>query len=75
MFAFIDALFADGEKNVVTLASYHKSKGREWDNVYLLDHAGLCPSKAARQDWQKRQEANLAYVAYTRAKQTLTFVG
>jgi len=34
----------------------------------------LCPSKAAKQDWQKAQEANLAYVAFTRSQHTLAFV-
>jgi ATP-dependent exoDNAse (exonuclease V) beta subunit len=32
------------------------------------------PSKWARQDWQKEQERNLMYVAYTRAKRHLVFI-
>lgn len=71
---FIDALFADGAENAVILATYHRSKGREWDRVLLLEHSARCPSRAARQDWQKTQETNLAYVAFTRAKHTLAFV-
>lgn len=71
----IDALFADGETAAVILATYHRSKGREWDRVILLEHSTRCPSRAAKQDWQKAQESNLAYVAYTRAKETLVFVG
>lgn len=70
---FIDSLFADGATNVTILATYHRSKGREWPRVILLEHASRCPSKAARQQWQKDQEANLAYVAFTRAQSTLAF--
>lgn len=72
---FIDNLFADGDTRSVILATYHRSKGREWPRVVLLEHASRCPSRAARQPWQKEQEDNLAYVAFTRAKQTLVFVG
>lgn len=72
--AFIANLFADGATDVVTLATYHRSKGREWERVILWEHAQRCPSRAARQPWQKLQEENLAYVAYTRAKRTLVFV-
>jgi DNA helicase II / ATP-dependent DNA helicase PcrA len=73
--AFIQGLFADSAENVLTLATYHRSKGREWDRVILWEHAARCPSRAARQQWQFQQEENLAYVAYTRAKQNLVFVG
>lgn len=70
----IENLFSDDVKNVVTLCTYHRSKGREWDNVYLLHHNILCPSKYARKPWQELQEENLAYVAITRARSTLTYV-
>lgn len=72
---FIDRLFADGAENCIVLATYHRSKGREWHNVYLFEHATRCPSKGARQPWQQQQERNLAYVAFTRAQKVLTFVG
>lgn len=72
--AFIDNLFADGAENCVILATYHRSKGREWDRVYLYEHDTRCPSRAARQPWQQQQEANLAYVAITRAKSTLAYI-
>jgi superfamily I DNA/RNA helicase len=70
----IDSLFADDAANAIILATYHRSKGREWNRVYLFEHATRCPSKAAKQAWQKGQEANLAYVAITRAKKMLTFI-
>jgi DNA helicase-2/ATP-dependent DNA helicase PcrA len=74
--AFIVSLFADGADadKVIILATYHRSKGREWDRVFLWEHSTRCPSKAARQEWQLAQESNLAYVAITRAKRELYFV-
>lgn len=72
---FITDLFANGATNVVTLATYHRSKGREWKRVMLIEHAKRCPSRGARQPWQIEQENNLAYVAYTRAQEKLVFVG
>lgn len=71
---FIESIFSDNAKGVVVLATYHRSKGREWGRVFLWEHNTRCPSRAAKQEWQKAQEANLAYVAFTRAKQTLAFV-
>ena len=32
------------------------------------------PSKSAKKDWEIQQEYNLMYVAYTRAKKSLSFV-
>jgi DNA helicase-2/ATP-dependent DNA helicase PcrA len=72
---FIRNLFADGATDCTILATYHRAKGREWDRVFLIEHSARCPSRAARQDWQRQQEANLAYVAFTRAKRVLAFVG
>lgn len=73
--AFINELFADNVSNVLTLATYHRSKGREWHRVFLLEHNQRCPSKWARQEWQQMQEQNLAYVAFTRAQKELIFLG
>ena len=71
----IAALFGDDVKGAVVLATYHKSKGREWPRVFLYEHALRCPSRAARQPWQLEQERNLAYVAITRAQRELVYVG
>tara|TARA_R110000787_G_scaffold631_6_gene2347 strand:- start:944 stop:2581 length:1638 start_codon:yes stop_codon:yes gene_type:complete len=72
----IEEIFADGvsDKGMLTLCSTHKSKGMEWDTVYLLDREKLMPSPFAKQAWQLDQEINLIYVAVTRAKQTLVEV-
>jgi ATP-dependent DNA helicase UvrD/PcrA len=73
--AFINNLFADNVKGVLTLATYHRSKGREWPRVILVEHGKRCPTPYAKQAWQLRQEDNLAYVAITRAQRELMFVG
>ncbi len=73
MVVFIDDLFADGETSCTILATYHRSKGREWSRVILLDHEKLCPSPYARKEWQLEQEHNLAYVAFTRSQSELWF--
>lgn len=70
----IENLFADGATGVVILATYHRSKGREWRRVVLWEHASRCPSKNAKLPWQRVQEQNLAYVAFTRSQHSLVFV-
>lgn len=60
--------------NSITLSSVHKSKGLEWERVFLLGRTELMPSPFARQPWQVAQEINLIYVAVTRAKSTLVDV-
>jgi DNA helicase II / ATP-dependent DNA helicase PcrA len=72
LLALIDSLFAEGV-NKVRLATIHKSKGLEADTVHWLNRS-QCPSKWARQVWQKEQESNLCYVASTRAKCSLYII-
>ncbi len=71
--AKIDALFQD-DTPTLTLSTVHKSKGREWERVFVLGRNAYMPSKYARQAWQLQQEDNLVYVAYTRAKAELVLV-
>jgi ATP-dependent exoDNAse (exonuclease V) beta subunit len=73
------AMFSDTEtgkvrKDVVTLCSIHKSKGLEFEQVYLLGKSQFMPSKYAKQEWMLVQESNLEYVAVTRAKDKLVYV-
>lgn len=68
----IKALF-EVEGWVLTLATVHKSKGLEFDNVAIL-RPDLMPSRAARQEWEVTQEENLCYVAATRAKLKLMYL-
>jgi ATP-dependent exoDNAse (exonuclease V) beta subunit len=70
LMARIDRLFSDNAKsNQIRLSSVHKAKGLEADRVWIA-----CSDKVptwAKQSWEKEQEANLIYVARTRAKQQL----
>jgi DNA helicase-2/ATP-dependent DNA helicase PcrA len=69
----IEGMFSDNGPSVTTLATVHKAKGLEAPRVFILD-AHLMPSKYARQPWQLQQEHNLAYVAITRALDTLVYL-
>ncbi len=71
----IDSLFNDQSNGgLLTLCSVHKAKGLEWDIVNILDFETYMPSKWAKQEWQKKQEINLIYVAITRARHTLRYI-
>lgn len=69
----IRSMFDDVGNNskLIVLSSVHRSKGLEWDRVFILGRRELMPSKRARQDWALAQEQNLCYVAVTRARQHL----
>lgn len=69
----IESVFSDRKTNGIMLSTIHKAKGLESNNVYILCHS-IMPSKYARQDWEKEQERNLQYVAYTRSKAILGFI-
>lgn len=69
----IQKIFKKGDKKGITLSTIHKSKGLESERVFILQPE-LMPSKRAVLDWEKTQEQNLIYVAYTRAKTTLGFI-
>jgi DNA helicase-2/ATP-dependent DNA helicase PcrA len=73
----INSMFSDDvtAQGLLTLCTYHRSKGREWPRVLLIEHHKRCPSPWATRDWEVRQEYNLAYVAITRTQQTLAFIG
>jgi superfamily I DNA/RNA helicase len=77
--SLIKSMFSDSDdkftnKNLVTLSSVHKSKGLEWNRVFLLGREQFMPSKYAKKQWQKDQERNLIYVAVTRAMTELVEV-
>ena len=72
--ASIQNLFTDNGKGMLTLSTIHKAKGLEWPKVYILGRHDFMPSKWARKAWQKQQEYNLIYVAYTRSQQELYFL-
>lgn len=67
----IDKIFKE-DSDGICLSTIHKAKGLENDRVIILCNSAL-PSKLARKEWEKKQEVNLQYVAYTRAKKMLGF--
>jgi len=72
----VSTMFGDtvGKQAVLTLSTVHKSKGREWDRVYLLGRNQWMPLPWAKSGWELAQEQNLIYVAVTRAKSNLVEV-
>lgn len=75
----IEALFSDVEpngepKHAVLLSSIHRAKGLEANNVFVLEPR-LIPHPMAKQDWDKEQERNIAYVLVTRFISKLVWVG
>lgn len=70
----IDEIFSSKiKKDGIKLSTIHKAKGLEADTVFIACE-DLMPSKSATKDWEKHQEKNLIYVAYTRAKNKLCFL-
>lgn len=72
--AKIEGMFAEGNRGGVVLGSVHKSKGLEWERVFVLDSELYMPSPWARQEWEREGERNLMYVAATRAKSELRYI-
>lgn len=75
----IQKIFADFEDNgapkqAVILGTVHRTKGLEADRVFVLAPE-LIPHPMATKAWEVDQEHNLAYVAATRSKRDLIFVG
>jgi hypothetical protein len=64
---------SDDMEDGIALSTIHKAKGLEADRVFIIAPS-LMPSKSAKKDWEVRQEMNLMYVAYTRAKNHLLFL-
>ena len=69
--AEVEALFSD-DKPSVWLSTIHKAKGLEADNVFILKPSKM-PHPMARRAWEREQEQNMMYIAYSRAKQRLFF--
>lgn len=64
----IDKLFRDGDdKNRVILSTTHKAKGLERDRVFMLEGT-------YKRGTDQREENNIIYVAWTRAKNELYLV-
>lgn len=63
----------DPTMSSVTLCTVHKAKGLEWPRVIEI-RPDLIPLPWVKKPWQIEQEINIAYVAATRAKDTLVIV-
>lgn len=75
--SFIEGLFGNSDEDkrqVLTLSTIHKSKGREWKRVFWWGPNAFQPSKYAKKANQLLQEENLQYVAVTRSKEELVIV-
>jgi DNA helicase II / ATP-dependent DNA helicase PcrA len=74
--AKIQSIFSDAQngelKNVILCSTAHKAKGLEAERVFII-HPEKMPLPA-RQEWQRKQEQNLRYVAITRATRELYWV-
>lgn len=68
----ITTIFSDKVEGVV-FSTVHKAKGLEANTVFIL-HPELLPHPMAKKDWEKQQEANIEYVAYTRSLNELVIV-
>jgi len=67
----IKNVFDNSEKGEIMLSTVHKAKGLEADNVYILATERMPHPKATN----PREERNICYVAITRAKKNLFYVG
>lgn len=73
--ARVEMLFGDDNRtDVLRLCSVHRSKGREWERVFLVGRNEYMPSRYAQTAEELQQEENLMYVAITRVKQELVEV-
>jgi superfamily I DNA/RNA helicase len=72
----LNKLFGEGKPSheVVVLSTVHRAKGLEADSVYVVGPE-LIPHKGAKKPWELDGERNVLYVAETRAKKELVFVG
>lgn len=70
--SWINNLFSEKSAGIC-FSSAHKSKGLENTRIHIIE-LDMMPSSYAKKDWQLKQEDNLIYVAFTRAKNLLSFV-
>ncbi len=72
--SYIKGLFTDDEnESIIQFMTAHRSKGLEFDRVFIIGTDEF-PHPKAKSDQQQRQEQNVMYVAITRAINDLYFV-
>ncbi len=69
----INEVFSDKKEGVI-FSTVHRAKGDEAERVFILNPQ-LMPSKYAKSQEDLTQEQNILFVALSRAKSTLVFVG
>lgn len=79
MITKIHSLFVDEDDesqrtNAIVLSTVHKAKGLEAKRVFVIDTDKM-PHPMATRDYQIEEEKRIIYVAVTRAKEQLSFVG
>lgn len=70
----VESLFDEGTTGI-TLSSIHRSKGLEADQVTIIDYSRIRLNHDKMTDEDHVQEANLHFVAITRAKKVLHLIG
>jgi superfamily I DNA/RNA helicase len=76
----IDSVFGEiddnngGKNGCVRLSTIHSVKGMEFDCVYMIATRLLPHPSSKGSAWQRQQEENLKYVAFTRAKRELYYM-
>ena len=69
---FTDGDDADKDKPAVSLMTMHKSKGLEFEAVYVIGcEENICPHERSIKDGEIEEERRIMYVAMTRAKKRL----
>lgn len=69
----IEEVFSDKNEGVI-FSTVHRAKGDEAERVFILNPQ-LMPSKWAKDEESQQQERNVLFVALSRSKHTLVFVG
>lgn len=69
----INIIFSESTKGI-TLSSIHKAKGLEADEVSIIDYNNVRMKRDGMTEEMLSQEANLEYVAITRAKKKLNLI-
>jgi len=63
------------QREIVWLSTVHKAKGLEEERIYIVNPEQIPLKFKGQSPAQYQQELNLAYVAITRAKKSLTIMG
>ena len=69
----VSRIFTNDIQEGIILSTVHKAKGLEANNIYIA-RKDLFKSQSKNTAWEREQERNLEYVAYTRPKRMLSFL-